>query len=741
MSTPAQLLEGLNPAQAEAVKTTQGPLLIIAGPGSGKTRVITHRIAYLVRECGVSPYRVLSVTFTNKAAREMRERVQRLVGPHSDALTLGTFHAFCALMLRRDGGFVGLPSSYTIYDAEEQLALIKEAMQLAELDPKRNRPQAVRGVISRAKSLLMDSQALAQHPQGYFEELCARVYFHYEELLARNNAADFDDLLMKAVQLLQEHQGVRERYQDRYQYVMVDEFQDTNVAQYRLARLLAGEHRNICVVGDPDQSIYSWRSADIRNILSFQRDYPDAKTVSLEQNYRSTGIILEAAKSLIAANGMRLDKDLFTENSQGAPVVVHEAYDQDDEAAYAVGEVDRLVRQERFKPGDCAVMYRVNAQSRALEEACLHRGMKYRLVGGVRFYQRREVKDLMAYLRLLYNPLDEVSLSRIINVPPRGIGAKSLQQLVQWAREQNVPLLTAMQRIAEARSAGETCPVPLASRAATSIANLATMLDELAELSGRLQVVDLIDRVLEVTGFRNFIQNSEDRAEERWENILELRETSQEFNAGEPPDGLASLLERLALVADVDQYEDADDSMTLITLHQAKGLEFPVVFIVGLEEGLLPHVRSMEDESQMEEERRLCYVGITRAQQRLYLLRAFRRGMMGSSGPTYASRFLREVPSHLMVPPQLPQTVSQKPSFRADWGPSPAGQLTVSQTTAPARPTLGVGDLVRHSTFGEGVVMECVPTSTDQEIVVEFSNGVGVKKLLLSFAPLEKIEG
>ena len=740
MSTPAQLLEGLNPAQKEAVETTQGPLLIIAGPGSGKTRVITHRIAYLVRDCGISPYRILAVTFTNKAAREMRERVQRLVGPRGDALTLGTFHAFCALMLRRDGGFVGLPSSYTIYDAEDQLAVIKEAMELAEVDPKRNRPQAVRSVISRAKSLLMDSQALAQHPEGYFEEQCARVYFHYEELLARNNAADFDDLLMKAVQLLQEHQHVRERYQDRYLYLMVDEFQDTNVAQYLLARLLAGEHRNICVVGDPDQSIYSWRSADIRNILSFQKDYPDARTVSLEQNYRSTGIILEAAKGLIAANGMRLDKDLFTQNSQGAPVVVHEAYDQEEEAAYVVGEVDRLVRQERFNPGDCAVMYRVNAQSRALEEACLHRGMKYRLVGGVRFYQRREVKDLMAYLRLLYNPLDEVSLGRIINIPPRGIGAKSLQELVQWAREQDIPLFGAMQRIAAARSAGEPCPVHLTSRAANSIVKLAGTLEELAELSGQLQVVDLIDRVLEVTGFRNFIQNSEDRPEERWENIQALRETAQEFNAGEPPDGLASLLERLALVADVDQYEDADDSMTLITLHQAKGLEFPVVFIVGLEEGLLPHIRSMESEDQMEEERRLCYVGITRAQQRLYLLRAFRRGLMGSSGPTYASRFLREVPSHLMAPPQLPQAVSQavsqKPSFRADWGPSPA-----AQPTAPARPSLEVGDLVRHASFGEGVVMECVPTSADQEITVQFSDGIGVKRLLLSFAPLEKIEG
>ena len=739
MNTPAQVLEGLNAAQKEAVETIQGPLLIIAGPGSGKTRVITHRIAYLVRDCGVSPYRILAVTFTNKSAREMRHRVERLVGTRSDAITMGTFHAFCAQLLRRDGGFISLPSSYTIYDADDQLAVIKQAMELAELDPKRNQPQAVRSVISRAKSVLMDSQGLAQRPGSYFEELCARVYHHYEELLARNHAVDFDDLLMKSVQLLQEHQEVREKYQGRYLHVMVDEFQDTNVVQYQLARLLAGEHRNICVVGDPDQSIYSWRSADIRNILSFQRDYPDARTVSLEQNYRSTGTILEAAKGLISANGKRLDKDLFTDNAPGAPVVVHETYDAEEEAAFVVGEVDRLVRRERFNPGDCAVMYRVNAQSRALEEACLRLGMKYRLVGGTRFYQRREVKDLMAYLRLLHNPMDEVSLGRVINVPPRGIGAKSVQELVGWAQGQDLPMLTAIQRIASARSAGEACPVPLPSRAATSMANLAGIVDELSQQSHQLNVVDLIDRTLEVTGFRSFIQNSDDRPEERWENILELRETAREFDAEEPPDGLSSLLERLALVADVDQYEEAEESMTLITLHQAKGLEFPVVFIVGLEEGLLPHSRSMEDEAQLEEERRLCYVGITRAQQRLYLLRAFRRGFMGGSGPTYASRFLREVPSKLVVPANPDANRGQgapaKQPFWDSWGPSSPAQ------PAPSRPTLEVGDLVRHSTFGEGVVLECVASRDDHEVTVQFSDGVGVKRLLLSFAHLEKIEG
>ena len=739
MTPGIELLEGLNPAQKEAVETIDGPILIIAGPGSGKTRVITHRIAYLVRVSEVSPYRIAAVTFTNKAAREMKARLQRLVGTRGDALTVGTFHSFCALLLRRDGTRVGLPSNYTIYDAEDQLALIKQAMALAELDTKQNPPQAVRSVISRAKSVLMDSQALTQRHQNYFEERCARVYHHYEELLSRNNAADFDDLLMRAVQLLQEHTEVREKYQDRYLYLMVDEFQDTNVAQYRLARLLAGQHRNICVVGDPDQSIYSWRSADIRNILSFQQDYPDATVISLEENYRSTGKILEAAKHLISANGLRIDKDLFTHNVEGVPVEVHEAYDEGEEASYVITEMARLVREEKMQPGDCAVMYRVNAQSRALEEACLHQGMKYRLVGGTRFYQRREVKDLMAYLRLLHNSLDEVSLARVIGVPPRGIGAKTLQDLTRYSQREDVPLLTAMQRVAASRSAGEPCPVALSSRAVNAIAGFVSIIEGLLQQASKLKVVELIDRVLEESGLRRFIQDEDqrgdDRAEERWENILELREVAQEFNAEEPPDGLATLLERLSLVADVDNYEESEDSVTLITLHQSKGLEFPAVFIVGLEEGLLPHSRSMESEEQLEEERRLCYVGVTRAQRRLYLLRAFRRGFMGRGGPTLASRFLRDIPQGLITPGRTPQLeATKKTSWDAWAAAAPARQ-------PPPKPTLQIGDLVRHTSFGEGVVMGYEPDGLDIQVTVEFRDGVGQKRLLLSFAPLEKIEG
>mgnify|MGYP003319935426 FL=1 len=650
MTIGSGLLEGLNPAQKDAVETVDGPLLIVAGPGSGKTRVITHRIAYLVREYGVSPYNILAMTFTNKAAKEMRERLDRLVGSRSDALTVGTFHSFCAKLLRIDGHCLGLESNYTIYDADDQNTIIKQSMELAEVDPKRNPPRAVLSTISKAKNLMWDSQTMLKNAvDNYFEEICARVYHHYEEILTRNNSLDFDDLLMKSVQLLREFPEVRRKYQERYQFIMVDEFQDTNVSQYQLARYLGEAHQNVCVVGDPDQSIYSWRSADIRNILSFQNDYPKAKTITLDQNYRSTATILDAAKNLISINGLRIQKDLFTDNLKGELVEIREAYDEGEEASFVISEAERLVREKGFKAGDCAVMYRINAQSRALEEACLHKGTKYRLVGGIRFYKRREVKDLMAYLHMIHNPLDDVNVGRVINVPPRGIGAKSMQQLADWAHSHEMALFSAMQQIASARLAGEECPVGITKKAANSLADFAILIEKLIELSKQTPVVDLVDRVVEDTGFRTFIQNSEDRPQERWENIIELRNTALEFNAETPPDGLTTLLERLALVADVDSYEDAEDSITLITLHQAKGLEFPVVFIVGMEEGLLPHSRSLDNEDQLEEERRLCYVGMTRAEKRLYLTRAFRRSIFGATRPGEASRFPVSY-THLTLP-------------------------------------------------------------------------------------------
>ena len=749
MTTGTELREGLNPAQKEAVETVDGPLLIVAGPGSGKTRVITHRIAYLVREYGINPYNILAMTFTNKAAKEMRARLERLVGSRRDAMTVGTFHSFCAKLLRWDGQVLGLESNYSIYDADDQLKILKESMELADVDPKKFAPRAVLGIISKAKNMLWDSQAFAKNVDldNYFEETCSRVYKHYEEALTRNNSLDFDDLLMKSVQLLSEFPEVRKKYQNRYQYIMVDEFQDTNIAQYQLAKFLGEVHHNICVVGDPDQSIYSWRSADIRNILSFQQDHANSKTITLDQNYRSTSTILDAAKNLISINGQRIQKDLFTDNSKGEKVQVREAYDEAEEAAFVVSESARLVREDGFKPGDCAIMYRVNAQSRALEEACLHRGTKYRLVGGIRFYKRREVKDLMAYLHMVHNPNDDINLGRVINIPPRGIGAKSMQVLAEYARVKGYGLFEAMQDIAAARLGGEPCPVGVTARAATSFADFAVTMEKLIEQSQTLPVVDLLDRVLEDTRFKYYIQESDDSPQERWENILELRNMAQEFNAETPPDGLATLLERLSLVADVDNYEDEDDSITLITLHQAKGLEFPVVFIVGMEEGILPHSRSLDSEDQMEEERRLCYVGMTRAEKRLYLTRAFHRTVFGSSMAGPASRFLRDIPPELITSGDGPIErgtgnkadggfAPKRPSWSAWQAPTPTVNRDQPVTE---RPTLTLGDSVRHSSFGEGVVTRLNITAADTEVTIQFAGGVGVKRLLLSFAPLEKI--
>ena len=743
MTQVADLLAGLNPAQREAVEAVDGPLLIVAGPGSGKTRVITHRIAYLVRVCGVNPHSILAMTFTNKAAREMRERLARLAGPHSDALTVGTFHSFCARLLRREGEFLGLSRNYSIFDDDDQMSAIKQCLERAGYDPKRHPPRAVLATISKAKSVLQDSQAMARQAAGdYFEEVCARVYRHYEELLAQNNAVDFDDLLLRTVQLFREYPVVLQRYQDRYGYLLVDEFQDTNIAQYKLAQQLTQSHQNFCVVGDPDQSIYSWRSADVRNILNFRADYPRARVISLGQNYRSTASILNAAKGLIESNGQRLDHELFTENTVGVPVQVGEAYDEDQEAASVIGEIKRLAREDGFKLGDCAVMYRVNAQSRALEEACLQQGVKYRLVGGTRFYQRREIRDVTAYLRLLLNQQDDLNLSRVVGVPPRGIGAKSMQQLGGWAASYGVSMYEAMREIAKASADKRPSPAPLPSRAASSISKFVEVIERLIAYSREVEVVKLIDLALAESGLQKFIQEGDDRPEERWENVMAYRALAQEFNAETPPDGLASLLERTALVSQVDELEDEDDSITLITLHQAKGLEFPVVFMVGLEEGLLPHSRSMDSEEQTEEERRLCYVGMTRAEKRLYLLRAFRRGFRGGNGgPAVASRFLREIPEELIAPADLARTPA--PAFaepeRGRGRSIRNAALAAAAATPPARASLQVGDAVRHTAFGEGIVMARDVTASDVEVTVEFAGGVGVKRLLLSFAPLEKL--
>ena len=724
----SQILEGLNPAQRQAVETAEGPLLIVAGPGSGKTRVITHRVAYLVSECDIRPYRILAVTFTNKAANEMKERLQRLLGGRAEDLMMGTFHAFCARLLRRDGQHIGLDSNYTIYDEDDALSLVKQAMEETDVDPKRFPPGAIRESISKAKSLLRGPEEFSRSLGGYFDRVVHQVYERYQALLVSNNAVDFDDLLLRAVRLLDGYPEVLERYQERFLHILVDEFQDTNIAQYRLSRLLAGKHRNICVVGDPDQSIYSWRNADLRNILSFQKDYPDATVVNLAENYRSTKTILEAAKHLIKGNQSRLEKDLRTERPQGELITVHEAFNEEDEALFVLSEMERLVREDGRELKDCAVMYRINAQSRALEEACLRHGVRYKLVGGVRFYQRREVKDMIAYLRLLQNPDDQISLLRIINVPARGLGQRSLQGMARWAAEQGVSFPQALRMLAWKVAEEKVEDLPISKRAANSVARFVALLKELEEAKQQLGVTELLDRVLEATSYRDYIL-SRPQGEERWENIRELRGVAQEFDDLEPEEGLMALLERLALVTNVDDYDENADALTLITLHQAKGLEFSLVFITGMEEGLLPHIRSMDSEEEMEEERRLCYVGITRAEDRLYLLRAFRRRLMGNSAPTVPSRFLSEIPSNLISSPPQPEE-------RSAWG-----------RWAPKAPSktkedldFRAGDRVRHQKFGQGIVVNCKRADDDQEVTVVFKGEAGVKRLLLSFAPLEKLE-
>jgi len=713
------ILAELNPAQREAVELVEGPVLILAGPGSGKTRVIAHRVAYLIKVCRISPHRIMAVTFTNKAAREMEERLNRLIGSLVGDLTIGTFHAICARILRRDGKAIGVDPRFVIYDDEDQTSLIKQSIQDIGLDPKQYVPRAIASAISAAKSRMLTPQEYARRTHSYFEEVAGRVYEHYEKLLAENNALDFDDLLMKTVQLFRSSPQTLAKYQSRYLHILVDEFQDTNLVQYELIRQLGGKRHNICVVGDPDQSIYSWRFADLRNILSFEKDFPEAKLVLLEQNYRSTKLILETASCVISANQQRKPKALWTNNEPGELINVVETYSEQDEAQFVVSEIERLVKERKAKLRDCAVMYRTNAQSRALEEAFIRYGTPYRLVAATRFYERREVKDMIAYLRVILNPHDNVSLQRIINIPGRGIGQQSQSQLSSWAKSQNTSLYDALKLAPQ-----------LSPRVSKSVAGFQDLLQEFAHRSRELNLLELFDLVVKQTGYKEYILSGEN-GEERWNNVLELRTVAGDYRELKPKEGLTAFLEGVTLVSDVDGLDETLDAVTLVTLHQAKGLEFPVVFIVGVEDGILPHFKSLDEPEQLEEERRLCYVGITRAKQRVYLVYAFRRSLMGGSTVNKPSRFLKDIPPHLITPNYLWQGEEAQimPSvYSWDRKPAPSSDF----------PELKAGDHVRHAQFGDGVVVSCKSVKDDREVVVAFTSGVGVKKLLLSFARLEK---
>jgi len=732
------LLDGLNNQQQKAVTASDGPVLVLAGPGSGKTRVLTHRVAWLVQELDVAPWRIVAVTFTNKAAREMRERLERILGPsRCRGLTLGTFHATCARILRREAEPAGISRDYAIFDADDQLRLIKQAIKDLNLDDKRYRPQAVHGAISRAKNELIPPEAYSTG--SYYGEIVKRVYERYQALLVANSGLDFDDLLMYTVQLFDQHPDVLATYRERYRHVLVDEFQDTNQAQYALLRQLSGRYHNLFCVADEDQSIYAWRGADYRNIRRLRDDHPDLMTVLLEQNYRSTQTILDAARAVIRHNPDRTDKSLFTQRGTGVPIVVHEAYDQDEEARFVVDTIAQLVAQESVRPGDCAVMYRTNAQSRAFEDAFIRAGLPYKLVGATRFYARREVKDLIAFLRLIHNPSEGVSMARVINVPPRAIGRKTVAVLEDAARTRGVSIY----EVLKATQLPEEDGPALGTRAQRALAVFLGMLEGWLAARSELTVVQLIDRALEDTNYADYLRDGTEEGEERWANVLELRNV-----AGEYVDlTLTDFLADVALVSDVDSLGDEVNAPTLLTLHSAKGLEFPVVFIAGLEEGMLPHSRSLDDPDQMAEERRLSYVGLTRAEDRLFLTYAFVRTRYGDSEPSVPSRFLEDIPTKYL---SGSWRRAQRSAARRATTWQPAAERKHSARAEPRRsaraePRKSVqlcfhaGQRVRHATFGEGLVVESRADRGDEMVTVVFEEA-GLKRLMASIARLDKLD-
>jgi DNA helicase-2/ATP-dependent DNA helicase PcrA len=741
MTVTPDVLQDLNEAQLNAVQTPSGALLILAGPGSGKTRVIAHRIAYLVRERGIAPWRILAVTFTNKAAREMHERVERLIENDVQEVTLGTFHAVCARILRRNGETIGIPNDFVIYDTDDQLSLVRQALRTLSIDPRRYPPRALLSAISAAKNERRDPSTTLRNAGSYFEEIVGRIYQQYQQALRSSSAVDFDDLLGEVLRLFEDHHEVRDHYAERYQHVLIDEFQDTNLVQYRLAQEFACIHGNITAVGDPDQSIYSWRAADLRNLTHFEHDFPNTQVILLEQNYRSTGYLLRGAHGLITKSSARRERALWTENPDGDPIILKELYDSDDEGHFVAIEILRQMSEEHRDFGDFAVMYRTNAQSRAIEEACIQQGIRYRIVGGTRFYDRREIRDLLAYLRLVHNHSDAMAFRRVVNVPRRGIGNRSIEQIQRAAEELERPLLA----IAAMISRGDENPLLPQLRGDIRIAlqDFVALIDRLSATTESSSVAGLLGRILEETHYREHLQHSdEERAEVRWENVQELQNVTMQYEDLEGNLSLASFLEEVALVADVDDPDsELPNAVTLTTLHSAKGLEFPVVFMPGIEEGLLPHFRSLDDPAQMEEERRVCYVGMTRAQERLYLTRARRRFQQGEFRGTTPSRFLSDIPEDTTLRSQdghpLTKPESSARERRASFAQHTKSDWDETDKQDNRAPLYAPGDHVEHKHFGPGVVVSCEVLSSDQKITVAFE-GKGVKQLLLSLAPLER---
>lgn len=752
-------LEGLNDAQRQAVTTVRGPVLVLAGPGSGKTRVLTHRVAYLVSEAGLSPYELLAVTFTNKAAREMKGRLEGLLGPAAHALTVGTFHAVCARILRREATYLPISSSYHIFDDSDQLEVVKRVLEGLNLDPKRFNPRAVLATISHAKSEMIGPADF--DASDYWHEVVRRVYEGYQLALRESNALDFDDLLLETAWLFQREPAVLGKYQRRYRFILVDEFQDTNQVQYVLLKLLAGGERNLFVVGDEDQSIYRFRGADWRNVARFREDFPDAAVILLEQNYRSTQIILDVANAVISRNAHRTPKQLFTQRREGPLVKVFEAYNEQEEGNFIVQEIQRLVAQGVCRPRDCAVMYRTNAQSRPIEDAFVRYGAPYRLVGATRFYARREIKDVLAYLRLIHNPHDNISFFRVVNLPPRGIGAKTLEELAAWAESAGLGMLPALRRLLrpEEEPAGTVPPGPaLSRRALNALDAFLSQWENWYAARESASVLELLDRVVEESGYAEYVRDGTEEGEDRWANMMELRTVAGAYSGLEPGEGLTRFLEEVSLVSDIDSLDESVDAPTLLTVHMAKGLEFPVVFIAGLEERIFPHSRSFDDPEEMAEERRLFYVGVTRAKERLYLIHTFRRTLYGTEQINEPSRFVREIPAHLVdgnsrspaakregrVERLFPEASSPTPREEGVIAPaspsfheSPTGRRMERQRPRVAQ-RFAPGDKVRHPVFGAGTVISSQLVAGDEEVLIAFT-GQGLKKLAVSLANLEKV--
>lgn len=735
--TKETLLNGLNQQQREAVMHTDGPLLIMAGAGSGKTRVLTHRIAYLLAEKDVSARNVLAITFTNKAAREMRERVKRLVGPESEYMWVSTFHSMCVRILRRDIDRIGYNSNFTILDSSDQLSVVKQVLKNLNIDPKKMEPRAMLGQISAAKNELITPEEYNKRVGNFFERQVGQVYEAYQKIIVKNQSLDFDDLIMQTIHLFKRVPEVLEYYQRRFQYIHVDEYQDTNHAQYALVKMLASRYQNLCVVGDSDQSIYRWRGADIANILTFEKDYPTSRTIMLEQNYRSTKSILAAANHVIDNNTSRKPKKLWTENEDGKQIHYFQGATEQEEALFVTEKIQQLTREGEYSPSDVAILYRTNAQSRAIEDTLVKSNMAYQMVGGTKFYERKEIKDIIAYLRLIANPNDDLSFERVVNVPKRGIGKTSVERLREYAALHDISFHEAVK---------EVDFTGVSKKAANALAAFSSLIESLSQQQEFLTATDMVEAVLTRTGYETMLKNERSiEAQSRLENLEEFMTVTQDFEAASEDKTLVAFLTDLALIADIDQVDEeeieAEAKITLMTLHAAKGLEFPVVFLIGMEENVFPHSRSMFDEEEMEEERRLAYVGITRAEKELYLTHARMRTLFGRTNMNPISRFINEIPEELIAGIEVANDAmfgrSTEPKLnRAQSMKRKAQQM--QKTSGAENETWSPGDKANHKKWGVGTVVKVSGEGEAMELDIAFPAPVGIKRVLAKFAPITK---